>query len=164
MTISAGGNDFNDSVWTMVTTALTEAAAATLRANLAEMTTLLRDRYEDADTEVFVVYLDIQDPIDGTATIPPQFEDGFCGMLQNPAVLLVGDLILSNLGIMNTAIAEEAVASGASLASYHDHFAGHGMNAADADRWMSDDCAHPMDVGHHELRRLVWGTLTGDWL
>jgi len=33
------------------------------------------------------------------------------------------------------------------------------------ERWMSDDCApHPMNAGHHERRRPIRGTLTGDWL
>ena len=163
VTISAGGNDFNDSIWTMVTPALTEAAAATVRANLAEMVVILRDRYEDSDTELFIVFLDIQDPTDGEAAIPPEFDDGFCEALQNPAFTLVGETVLANLGIMNTAIADEATASGAMLAGYYDHFQGHGMNAdPPGDRWMSDDCAHPMDIGHHQLRVLIWELLTGD--
>lgn len=72
-------------------------------------------------------------------------------------------MIIDILGIMNDAIAEEATSSGALLGDYHGHFLGHGMNAPAADRWMSDDCAHPNTSGHHELRRAVWAALTGDW-
>jgi hypothetical protein len=162
--ISAGGNDFNNSALTMVTTAATEAATANLRSNLAQMVSLVEDRYADADTEVLAVFLNIQDPTDGLASIPDQFDNGFCGMLQNPAFALVGELVLSNLGVMNNGIAAGTAASGAELADYYSHFQGHGTNASTADRWMSDDCAHPMNIGHHELRRLIWGTLTDDLL
>ncbi len=166
LTISAGGNDFNDSVWTMVTPVLTEAAAAAVRANIGQMITAVRDRYEEPALghDVFVVVLNIQDPTDGTLSIPDEFDDGFCELLQHPALVAVGGLVLDNLGIMNDAIAAEAAAQGALLGDYHAAFTGHGMNATGADRWMSDDCAHPNDEGHHQLRREIWGQLTGDWL
>jgi hypothetical protein len=49
------------------------------------------------------------------------------------------------------------------VADNHAVFLAHGMNATGADRWLSNDCAHPNDAGHHAIRAEVGGVLTGDW-
>jgi len=44
---------------------------------------------------------------------------------------------------------------------YHSYFLPNGVNTAAG--WMSDDCAHPTTLGHHELRRLIWAAWTDQW-
>ena len=51
------------------------------------------------------------------------------------------------------------------------HFRGHGVYAEDAEnlahdeddptRWFIDDCIHPNDRGHHEIRRLFYSAIEG---
>ncbi len=165
LTISAGGNDFNDSIWTMVTPALATAAADNLALNLTQMISLVRARYEvpAQGIEVIPVLINIQDPTGGTMSIPAQYEDGFCETIQHPAHQAVGGLVLSNLATMNDAIESAAPAQGGQVADMHAAFLDHGMNASGADKWLSDDCAHPNDEGHHQLRREIWGTVSGEW-
>jgi len=156
VTISAGGNDFNDDPAIMLATPLTRAVATQLRANLAAMVAELRSAY--GDPHIYV--LDIQDPTDGTGEIPPQYDDGMCGVIQAvPGPL--ASLGVANLGIVNQAIADEAAAQGVELVSYHDHFLGHGLTSSDG--WMSGDCAHPTSLGHHHLRALIWWHWTNEW-
>ena len=163
LTISAGGNDFNDSVWTMVTPALTAAAASTLQQNLGEMIADVRGRYEVGGKQVHVVLLNIQDPTGGTCSIPDQYDEGFCETLQNGYFQAAGFLVLGNLDTMNQAIADAAASGNGSVADLHQVFFDHGMNETGSDLWLSDDCAHPNNTGHHEVRREIWGVLTGDW-
>jgi lysophospholipase L1-like esterase len=83
--VNVGGNDFNDSVQTMIDANATAQAAQRLRENLADIASRLRTRYEDtAGEHVVIVMNTIHDPTDGTGTIPPQYDDGFCGTIQNP--------------------------------------------------------------------------------
>ncbi len=158
VTISAGGNDFNDDLWTMADEHATRAVAEEVRANLAAMVAHLEAQYPDQDLRIGL--LDIQDPTDGLGTIPSNYSEGFCEALLEWG-WLIGPTAVANLAILNDAIAQEAAAQGATLIGYHDHFAGHGLNSSDG--WMSDDCAHPTSLGHHELRRLIWATWTGEW-
>ncbi len=153
-TISAGGNDFNDSVWTMLSEDLTRQAAAEVRANLAEMIELLRGEYDD----LHVYVLNIQDPTDGLGTVPDGYDEGACEAIAQYGEW-VGETVVANLAIMNEEIAAEAAAQGAELADYHGWFLGHGLNSGDG--WMSDDCAHPTSQGHHEIRRLIWSQWSG---
>jgi hypothetical protein len=44
----------------------------------------------------------------------------------------------------------------------HGVFFDHGMNAPGAERWITDDCTHPSNEGHHQLRREEWFVLTGE--
>lgn len=160
--INVGGNDFNDSIQTMLSPQATATAAANLRTNLADIVGRLRTRYEDIGAGKRVVFAidTIHDPTDGTGSIPQQFDDGFCGTLQNP--LFTPQLrmtALENLATMNAAIVAEAAAQTAVLVDVHAGFLGHGMNGTD--RWMSNDCAHPTSDGHHHLRELVWSALGG---
>ncbi len=155
VTISAGGNDFNDEITTMVFSAYTEAAAAGVRENLAAMIDELRDHYPEA--RIYV--MNIQDPTGGTGTVPAGLDEGFCSFVDQWGAY-IGPTVVENLGIMNAAIAEETATQGAELVDYNDWFLDHGLNTSDG--WMSDDCAHPTDEGHHEIRRLIWSSWTGD--
>jgi lysophospholipase L1-like esterase len=160
--VNVGGNDFNDSIEVMLSPAATAAAAANLRANLADIVTTLRARYEDASAGAAVVFAidTIHDPTDGLGTIPPQYDDGFCETIQNP--LFTPELraqALANLGTMNAAIAAEAAAQDGVLVDVHGAFLGHGMNATGADKWLANDCAHPTTDGHDHLHQIVWTAL-----
>jgi hypothetical protein len=163
VTISAGGNDFNDSIWTMVTPIMAEAAAAELEQNLGLMLSEISARYAVGGKQVHAVLLTIHDPTGGTGSIPGQFDEGFCETLQSPYFQAAGGLVLSNLDTMNGAIASAAAAQGGQVADLHAVYLDHGMNESGNDRWIDDDCAHPTDVGHHEARREIWGVLTGHW-
>ncbi len=70
-----------------------------------------------------------------------------------------GDTAVANLRIFNEAIADAVDAEGALLLDDHGLFYGHGLNSGDG--WMSDDCAHPTQEGHHQIRRLAWEAWTG---
>lgn len=162
--INVGGNDFNDSVATMISTPVTQARAAELRANLAEIIALLRERYDDPAAGKRVEFLvdNIHDSTDGLGTVPPQFDDGFCGTIQNP--IFTPDLralALSNLALMNDAVAAEAAAQEVELVDIQAAFIGHGMNSGD-ERFIDGDCAHPTAQGHDLIRRLSWEILTGE--
>ncbi len=155
VTISAGGNDFNDSIWTMLSEDLTMSAATEVRENLASMITILRASYGDP----WIWLLNVQDPTDGVGTIPSGYDEGFCEKIAEYGALF-GDVVIANLGLLNQQIALEADEQGVGLADYHDWFLGHGLNSDDG--WMSDDCAHPTSEGHHQMRRLIWQEWTGE--
>ena len=160
--INAGGNDFNDSIYTILDPVRTAAVAAQVRANIAEMIRLLRERYEGpaAGKSVLVMVHNLHDPTDGTGRIPAGFDDGFCGTIQHP--LFTDGLraqALANLGTMNVEIAAAAADGGAVLVDVHSGFMGHGMNGG-SERWLSGDCTHPTDDGHHHLRRIAWEAIS----
>jgi lysophospholipase L1-like esterase len=154
--VNVGGNDFNDEIAVMISPELTAQAAAELRDNLADVVGELRGKY--GERAVFLID-DIHDPTDGTGSVPPQFDEGFCSTLANPVLQPAAAQALINLGTFNQAIADEASQLGAHLVPLHDHFLGHGMNAPAGQRWISDDCAHPTSDGHGHLRALVWSVL-----
>ena len=51
---------------------------------------------------------------------------------------------------------------GGYLVDNHAVFMDHGMNAG-PDRWIDSDRIHPLNEDHHQLRRRMWLTLTGQW-
>ncbi len=163
VSINAGGNDFNDSIATILDGGRTAAVAARVRENILEMIRLLRDRYEDeaAGKRVLVMVHNLHDPTDGAGRIPPEFDEGFCGTIQHP--LLTDGLrsaALDNLATMNAEYVRAASEGDAVLVDVHAGFMGHGMNGG-AERWLSGDCTHPTDEGHHQLRRLAWESIAG---
>jgi lysophospholipase L1-like esterase len=164
VSINVGGNDFNDDIRTIIDPISTAAVTSQLRANLAEMFSLLRARYEDREAGKTVTFLvqDVHDPTDDTGSIPAGYDDGFCSTINNPLFIpALRTQALTNLGTLNTGIHEEVVAQNGVVVPFHDGFLGHGMNAT-SERWLSNDCTHPTDEGHDALRRIVWETLTGD--
>lgn len=162
VSINAGGNDFNDSIATILDPTRTAAVAARVKGNILEMIRLLRDRYEDpaAGKELLVMVHNLHDPTDGTGRIPAGFSDGFCSTLRSP-LLTDGlrSMAIANLETMNGEIAAAAGDGNAVLVDVHSGFLGHGMNGGDA-RWLSGDCTHPTDEGHHHLRRIAWETIS----
>ncbi len=155
VTISAGGNDFNDDPATMISEDATREMGERYADNLSDMVDVLRDRYDD----VTIYVMNVQDPTDGEGTIPPGYDEGMCELLQTYGAIF-GDTAVANLGIFNEAIADAVDAEGALLLDYHGLFYGHGLNSGDG--WMSDDCAHPTQEGHHQIRRLAWEAWTGE--
>ncbi len=159
VTLSAGGNDFNDDLTTMISADATRAVAAEVRSNIGQIMAEVRSAYPGQEVSFYV--LDIQDPTGGTGTIPAGYDEGFCEALRDWGWLL-GPTAVGNLELLNAEIAAETRAQGETLVPYHDLFQDHGLNTSSG--WMSDDCAHPTSLGHHELRRLIWSLWTGEWL
>ena len=163
VTIYVGGNDFNDDITTIISSAATQAAIDRWVLNMTEVMTRLRARYEVAATgrQLLVVLATIHDPTDGMGTIPPQFTNGFCGTLQNPLLTpALRQRALMNLSSFNDAIRAFAARERALVLDSGTLFLGHGMNAT-TDRWLDADCIHGTNLGHHEIRREIWRILTG---
>ncbi len=164
VSLTCGGNDFNDSIWTMISTNLTESAADRLQDNYREIVSLLRDKYEKPGQGYALVFLitNIHDPTAGTGAIPPGFDSGFCAKINDPQMALVRDQVIGNLNLFNQRIFEVIEELGGHLVDNHGVFFDHGMNAAGSERWITDDCVHPNNEGHNQLRREEWYVLSGD--
>jgi lysophospholipase L1-like esterase len=161
--INVGGNDFNDEIAVMLDPSLAAERAAVLRTNLADIAMRLRGKFERPSEGWHALFVldTIHDPTDDLGTIPAQFDEGFCGTIQNP--LFTPELrmtALANLALFNQSIADEAAAQSAYLYDMHGHYIGHGMNGGAA-RWMSEDCAHPTTEGHTQMRDAIWTLLGG---
>ena len=64
------------------------------------------------------------------------------------------------LALMPDPLADAAASERVELLDYHGWFCGNGIDSRDS--WVSDDCAHPTSVGHHQLRRLALEAWTGE--
>jgi lysophospholipase L1-like esterase len=164
VSLTCGGNDFNDDITTMILRTATEAVAANLQSNYREIVGILRSHYDNPAAGHVVVFLvtNIHDPTGGTGAIPPGYSDGFCGLLNDPRVIPVRATAIANLLFFNSKIAEVTAELGGYLVDNHGVFFDHGMNAAGDARWIDDDCVHPLNEGHHQLRREEWFVLTSE--
>jgi lysophospholipase L1-like esterase len=163
VTVSAGGNDFNDDLATILNPGTTDAVAARVAMNITEVLRNLRGRYHDpARGRVLVVlWNNVHDSTDDTGRVPPMFRDGFCRTIQNPLFLdFLRRTALDNLARFNARLTEAVRANGGFVVDSYRVFQGHGMNSPD--RWIDNDCVHLTNTGHHELRREVWRTFTGE--
>ncbi|MBM4342774.1 MAG: SGNH/GDSL hydrolase family protein [Deltaproteobacteria bacterium] len=159
--INVGGNDFNDSPTTMISSAKTATMVQALRKNVADMVQLVRKQYEALPAKrVMAVVNGVHDPTDGKGTVPPNYTAGFCKALNNPALPMVKDTVLANLGTVNAGLKAEAFAQGAEFVDLQAAFQGHGVNSGSAS-WIDKDCVHPTNPGHDLIRRKVWLALTG---
>jgi len=164
VTLTCGGNDFNNDVWTMLLRARTEAAADDLEQNYTAMVDLLRNKYEKPALGHRVVFLmtNIHDPTGGTGAVPAGFDQGFCETLNNPLFTPTArQTAIDNLVFFNQRLAEIIEGLDGYLVDNHGVFFDHGMNAEGTERWITDDCTHPSNQGHHQLRREEWFVLTG---
>jgi lysophospholipase L1-like esterase len=163
VSLTCGGNDFNDEITVMILRSATEAAAANLQGNYREIFDIIRSRYEDgaAGREVVFLVTNVHDPTGGTGAVPPGLSDGFCGLLSDPRVIPVRATAIANLEFFNSKIAEVVAELGGYLVDNHAVFFDHGMNAG-SECWIDTDCVHPLDIGHHELRREEWFVLAGE--
>jgi len=169
--ISAGGNDFNDKLQTMIDPAKTAAAAQKATANLQKVAAGFADKTRYPG-QVTILMLNVHDPTDETGNLPvlPGLS-GFCTTIQQ-AGWLVGPTVVKNLASFNQALVSFAASQKLILADNHSRFLGHGFHhddaksphyvASDPSLWFHTDCAHGNDRGHHELRRLIWNQLTGE--
>jgi len=164
VSLTCGGNDFNDDFTTMILRSATEAAASRLQSNYREIVTIIRSRYEDTVAGHNVVFLitNIHDPTAGTGAIPPGYDDGFCSLLNDPRLIPLRATAIGNLNFFNAEILEVIIELGGCLVDNHGVFFDHGMNASEEERWISNDCVHPFNEGHHQLRREEWYVLTGE--
>jgi len=165
VSLTCGGNDFNNDINIMLFRAQTETAAATLQDNYREIAKLIRQKYENIPAGKKVVFLvtNVTDPTGGTGNVPSQYNDGFCKTIHNP--LFTPQLrtqAIGNLAFFNDKIAEVTAEIGGHLVDSHGVYLNHGMNASGSDRWLDIDCVHPTDEGHHQLRREEWFVLTGE--
>jgi len=134
VSLTCGGNDFNNDIQVMLFRAQTEAAASKLQDNYREIAKLIKNKYENIPAGV---------------DLPP--------------VLATGGLdAIANLEFFNDKIAEVTAEIGGYMVDSHAMFFDHGMNASGSDRWLDTDCVHPTNEGHHQLRREEWATLTGE--
>lgn len=79
--------------------------------------------------------------------------------------------VMHNFDQANDAIRGVAEERGTGMIDLRGHFMGHGWYNEDPDlpwhhpvdptRWFDDDCIHPNDRGHHELRRLFHAAIDG---
>jgi lysophospholipase L1-like esterase len=148
--ITIGGNDLQsailfrqDPVGKLLDDAIT---------NLRAVVTALQDPTDFPDgTSVYL--MNVYDPSDGVA----QIDDCFFGMALPQFV--------SALDVWFTRYVELGTELGFAVIDAHGRFHGHGFyfddpenpfyDAADPTHWF-DDCIHPNDRGHHEIRRLFF--------
>ncbi|MBW1811432.1 MAG: hypothetical protein JRJ87_24805 [Deltaproteobacteria bacterium] len=165
VTLTCGGNDFNDNISTMLLRIRTEQAADELESNYIEMVEKLRQRYDKPASGHEIVFLitNIHDPTAGTGSIPPGYSDGFCETLNNPLFTPAArQTAIENMEFFNQRMAEVIENLEGHLVDNHAVFFEHGMNAEGSQRWITDDCVHPSSEGHHQLRREEWFTLSGE--
>jgi lysophospholipase L1-like esterase len=165
VSLTCGGNDFNDDIWTMLLRTRTEQAANDLESNYTEMVDKLRQRYDKPAQGHQIVFLitNVHDPTAGTGSIPPGYSDGFCEMLNNPLFTpSARQTAIENMEFFNQRMAEVIENLAGHLVDNHAVFFEHGMNAEGSLRWITDDCIHPSNEGHHQLRREEWFTLSGE--
>jgi len=172
VTISAGGNDFNDKIATMIDGGKTDQAADEAVANLAKVVAHFRNdtAYPGGAT---IVMLKVHDPTDGTGNIPPiPGLDGFCTTIQGLLGVLFGKVAIDNLKRFNDRLTQFAQDNNVAVADNHAHFLGHGFHHDDPQNphydpqdptlWFHNDCAHGNNRGHHEVRALIWKVLFGE--
>ncbi len=108
---------------------------------------------------VFVYATNVYEPTNGDG----QAADCFFGLdLSTP---------LKNLPPFNDSLIDMGKENGMAVVDLHGHFDAHGHNAEnasldnhDADDptiWFANDCIHPNERGHHEIRRLFHAAITG---
>lgn len=126
--------------------------------NLAEFYDYFADpvRFPDGS---FVYLANVYEPSDGVG----QADECFYGLDLSSA--------LDTLDQVNAATLAQAQERGVAWIDMHGHFLGHGYHASESDNpyyeaddpslWFADDCIHPNDRGHHEIRRLFWYALAG---
>jgi hypothetical protein len=61
----------------------------------------------------------------------------------------------------NQIVRDVTTQEGAKLVDMYATFNGHGVVPA-SENWYAPDCIHPSRVGHNELRKLFFGSITGN--
>lgn len=159
--VTIGGNDYQFAMYDILVNG-EEAALETMaevEENLLTMFSFFADpsRFPDG---AWIYFTNVYDPTDDLG----QSDDCFFGFDLSDIWPYFRDA--------NAALQDLARREGVALVDLHGHFLGHGHNyadsslpehdAADLSLWFSDDCIHPNDRGHHELRRLFLHALEGE--
>lgn len=169
--ISAGGNDFNDNILTMINPVQASAMAKQGAANLGQVVARFSNKLLFPGGAV-ILLLKVHDPTDGTGTVPAKKGlQGFCSVIQKLGIF-VGPTAIKNLALFNQQLAGSVgKASNVTVVDNQAAFLGHGFHhddpknkyyqAKDPTLWFHNDCTHGNDRGHHELRRLFWSKISG---
>lgn len=146
VTVTAGGNDLLNALFTVGTGPLLRWAAGRVRKRYRSMVDALRERLPRALLVLTTTY----DPTDGTGTLPGVSE-------------AFGSLPVQHLHAFNDEVRAAArAAPGAVLADVHRHFLGHGMDASESDRWYwRHGMIEPNARGASEIRRCWLDALAG---
>jgi hypothetical protein len=163
VSLTCGGNDFNNDINIMMFRSKTEEAAQKLQDNYREIFRLIREKYDKSGQKVVFLVTNVTDPTGGTGSIPWTLQEGFCKTINNPLFTpLLRKAAMENLQFFNQKIAGVVAELGGYLVDSHGVFLEHGMNVPDKDRWLDIDCVHPINEGHNQLRREEWFVLTGE--
>lgn len=148
----------NDVQSIMLTPDKVDDEIVSITENLSEFYDYFEDtaRFPDG---VKIYLANVYEPSDGVG----QADECFYGLNLAKA--------LPALEAVNAATLAQAQDRGVAWLDMHGHFLGHGYNgdddgnayyqADDPSLWFADDCIHPNDRGHHEIRRLFWYAMAG---
>ncbi len=127
--------------------------------NLSEISVFFADTQRFPDP-VYLYIANIYEPTDTVGQAEVCFNDV-------DVRIGIRAIDLANLGMLELAQEE-----GFGYVDMRSHFLGHGQNAGDesgewyvpddATTWFVDDCIHPNDRGHHEIRRLFSAAIAGE--
>ena len=147
--VTIGGNDAQQA---LLPFADVDTIAQAALDNIDDMARWLTDPANFPDG-VYVYFTNIYEPSDGTGQ-----SQCFFGMNYAES--------LAKLDVMNGGLISMGMDIGFAAVDLNGHFRGHGMNnedvtinayhTEDPSRWFNDDCLHPNDRGHHEVRRLFY--------
>ena len=148
--VTIGGNDAQQALFPF---ADVDAIAQAALDNIDDMARWLTDPDNFPDG-VYVYFTNIYEPSDGTGQ-----SECFYRMDYSED--------LAKLDVMNGGLISMGMEIGFSALDLNGHFRGHGFNnnddtieayhPDDPSRWFNDnDCLHPNDRGHHEVRRLFY--------
>jgi lysophospholipase L1-like esterase len=140
LTLTAGGNDLLDA---LAAGRKLESAVSLASRRFVDLVETIRDELPRATLILATVY----DPTDGTGRLP--------------GLESYGRLPLEYLERFNDVVRQTAGSSPRTLlADVHRHFLGHGVKAAEPDRWYwSRNVIEPNARGASEIRRVWWETL-----
>jgi lysophospholipase L1-like esterase len=142
-----GGNDLTEMIFSG---ADLDAGTAELLANLKALTDFFADpvRFPDG---AYVAITNVYEPSDGVG----QVDECFFGLDLSAVVPTFEQLTVDSRA--------QAERDGWAWVDLRGHFRGHGFHyddegdwydAEDPTLWFQDDCIHPNERGHHEIRRL----------
>lgn len=161
VTIYIGGNDITANPYNLFTDDGIQTVIDGYVEHMGGVLDALEKKYQGPGRNVAIALATVHDPTDDQGSIPAEFTGGFCGTIaQIPPDLY--DEALANMGRYNDAIRAFAAERKALVMDSYALVQGHGMNAPDGQRWLSDDCIHFNNEGHHQLRRGYWESLTGE--
>ena len=153
--ITSGGNDMKAAI-VQILAGIDDNKRATMKANVkAALDLLLTPNKFGPGVDVHVFEGNIYDSSDGSG----KYGQFGCKAPLNLFPAQPTDTYFLN---WNTVIADEVTAHGQTLADMHGYFYGHGFQSNP--NWYVDDCIHPSQIGHDELRRFFYQEITGEAL